>query len=34
MRMTMKDLLYGALLTAIALLIPLAFQGWLQVAIP
>jgi niacin transporter len=34
MRMTMKDLLYGALLTALALLIPLAFQGWLQVAIP
>ncbi|HHT90836.1 MAG: ECF transporter S component [Bacillota bacterium] len=32
--MTMKDLLYGALLTALALLIPLAFQGWLQVAIP
>ena len=34
MRMTMKELLYGALLTALALLIPLAFQGWLQVAIP
>lgn len=30
----MKELLYGALLTALALLIPLAFQGWLQVAIP
>jgi niacin transporter len=34
MRMTMKDLLYGALLTALAILIPLAFKGWLQVAIP
>ncbi len=34
MRMTMRELLYGALLTALALLIPLAFQGWLQVAIP
>lgn len=34
MRMTMKELLYGALLTALALLIPLAFQGWLQIAIP
>lgn len=34
MRMSMKELLYGALLTALALLIPLAFQGWLQVAIP
>ncbi|MDI9485070.1 MAG: ECF transporter S component [Bacillota bacterium] len=32
--MTIKDLLYGALLTALALLIPLAFQGWLQIAIP
>ncbi|NMB01362.1 MAG: ECF transporter S component [Firmicutes bacterium] len=32
--MTIKELLYGALLTALALLIPLAFQGWLQVAIP
>ncbi|NLJ79972.1 MAG: ECF transporter S component [Firmicutes bacterium] len=34
MRLTIKELLYGALLTALALLIPLAFQGWLQVAIP
>jgi len=34
MRMTMKELLYGALLTALALLIPLAFRGWLQIAIP
>ena len=34
MRTTVKELLYGALLTALALLIPLAFQGWLQVAIP
>lgn len=34
MRITMKELLYGAMLTALALLIPLAFQGWLQVAIP
>lgn len=34
MRITIKELLYGALLTALALLIPLAFQGWLQVAIP
>jgi len=34
MRMTTKELLYGSLLTALALLIPLAFQGWLQVVIP
>ncbi len=34
MRITIKELLYGALLTALALLIPLAFQGWLQVSIP
>lgn len=30
----MKELLYGALLTGLALLIPLAFQGWLQVYLP
>ena len=34
MRLTTKELLYGALLTGLALLIPLAFQGWLQVTIP
>ncbi|MDI9440892.1 MAG: ECF transporter S component [Firmicutes bacterium] len=34
MRLTVKELLYGALLTAVALAIPLAFQGWLQIAIP
>lgn len=34
MRLSIKELLYGALLTALALLIPLAFQGWLQVVIP
>ncbi|HPT83756.1 MAG TPA: ECF transporter S component [Limnochordia bacterium] len=34
MRLSVKELLYGALLTALALLIPLAFQGWLQVVIP
>lgn len=34
MRISIKELLYGALLTALALLIPLAFQGWLQVSIP
>lgn len=34
MRISMKELLYGALLTALALLIPLAFQGWLQITIP
>jgi len=34
MRISMKELLYGALLTALALLIPMAFQGWLQISIP
>jgi niacin transporter len=34
MRLTVKELLYAALLTSLALLIPLAFQGWLQVVIP
>ena len=29
-----REMLYGALLTAMALLIPIAFQGWLQVHIP
>ena len=34
MRMRTKELLYGALLTGLALLIPLAFRGWLQIYIP
>lgn len=29
-----KELLYGSLLAAIAIIIPTAFGGWLQVAIP
>lgn len=33
-KISMKELVYGALLTALALLIPLAFQGWLQITIP
>lgn len=34
MRINTKELLYGALLTALALMIPLFFRGWLQVVIP
>jgi len=34
MKVTTKELLYGALLTALALLIPLVFRGWLQIVIP
>ncbi len=34
MRLTMKELVYGAVLTAVALAIPLAFQGWLQISLP
>ena len=34
MKIQIKELLYGALLTGLALLIPLVFQGWLQVYIP
>ncbi len=34
MRLTMKELMYGAVLTAVALAIPLAFQGWLQISLP
>ncbi|MBS3985510.1 MAG: hypothetical protein KGZ66_07880 [Selenomonadales bacterium] len=33
-RPTTRELLYGALLTAISLLIPLAFRGFLQIVIP
>ncbi|MDP3486359.1 MAG: ECF transporter S component, partial [Bacillota bacterium] len=32
--MNTKELLYGALLTALALMIPLLFRGWLQIVIP
>lgn len=34
MKLQVKELLYGALLTGFALLIPMAFRGWLQVYIP
>jgi len=34
MKIGVKELLYGALLTAISLLIPLAFSGTLQIVIP
>ncbi len=34
MKISTRELLYGALLTAVSLLIPLAFRGWLQVVIP
>lgn len=34
MRLTIKELMYGAVLTAVALAIPLAFQGWLQITLP
>ena len=34
MRINTKELLYGALLTALALMIPLLFRGWLQVVLP
>lgn len=34
MKMSAKELLYGALLTAVSLLIPLVFRGWLQIVIP
>ena len=34
MKITTRELLYGALLTAISLLIPLAFRGTLQIVIP
>src|SRR5690606_26622515 len=33
-RMSPRELAAGALLTALALVIPLAFQGWLQVYVP
>ncbi len=29
-----KEMLYGALLTSLALLIPLVFRGWLQIYVP
>jgi len=32
--MRVREMLYGALLTAMALLIPIAFRGWLQVYLP
>lgn len=32
--MTVQELLYGALLAALAILIPTVFKGWLQVYIP
>lgn len=34
MKISTRELLYGALLTAISLLIPLAFRGWLQIVLP
>lgn len=34
MKVRTRELLYGALLTAISLLIPLAFRGYLQIVIP
>lgn len=34
MKIRTQELLYGALLTALALMIPLLFRGWLQVVIP
>lgn len=34
MKLRTKDLLYGAVLTSVSLMIPLFFRGWLQVVIP
>jgi len=34
LKITVKELVYGALLTGLALLIPLVFRGWLQVYLP
>ncbi len=34
MRIQVKELIYGAILAALAILIPVAFQRWLQVNIP
>jgi len=34
MKFRIQELVYGALLTALALIIPLYFRGWLQIVIP
>lgn len=34
MKLGVKEMLYGALLTGFAILIPLVFRGWLQIYIP
>jgi len=34
MKVHVRELVYGALLTSLALIIPLYFRGWLQIVIP
>lgn len=34
MKVNVRELVYGALLTAVAIIIPLYFRGWLQIVIP
>lgn len=34
MKVNIRELVYGALLTALAMIIPLYFRGWLQIVIP
>ncbi|MBS3937098.1 MAG: ECF transporter S component [Peptococcaceae bacterium] len=34
MKVSVRELVYGALLTSLAIIIPLYFRGWLQIVIP